>query len=133
MSTNTVFLQASRQKLRFAANSGFLAVEDLWDLTLKKLDQIAVETDSRLKKSTTSFLENPSRPSAETRDDELRLEILKTVIDAKQTENRVAREAAAKASQVAFLKELRAKRELQVMENLSIEDIDKQIAELQAQ
>lgn len=128
---SNVFLQASKQKLRLSTTSGLLAVDDLWDLSLKKLDQIAVETDSRLKKSTTSFLENPSRPSAEALDDALRLEVLKVVIEVKQTENKTAREAAAKASQVAFLKDLLNQKELKNLQELSVEDIQKQLAELQ--
>ena len=42
------FEKASKLKLRFSTNRGELSIEDLWDLSLESLDQIAVAIDKAL-------------------------------------------------------------------------------------
>jgi hypothetical protein len=127
------FLVASRRKLRFVAPNGSqLDIEDLWDLSLKALDAIAVSVDAALAPRSKSFLENPDRKAdLEQADNELRLEILKTVITVKQIENKVAREAAAKAKSLDFLKSLREKKQIEALEGLSAEEIEAQIAAIE--
>ena len=44
-----LFEKASRDKSRFATNRGEVTVEDLWDLTLPQLNQLAKSLNKRLK------------------------------------------------------------------------------------
>lgn len=46
----------TRGKLRFQTNKGPLSIEQLWDLSLADLDQLAVQLESETKKQTRSFL-----------------------------------------------------------------------------
>ncbi len=124
------FIAATKAKLRFAIN-GHIAIEDLWDLPLSKLDEMAVAIDSELSKTRKSFLENPDRKAAATQEeDALRLEVLKLVIETKQNENKAKREASAKRARREFLERIREKREIDQLESLSIEDIDRELAAL---
>jgi hypothetical protein len=127
------FLTATRKKLRFPSNNGHLSTEDLWDLPLKDLDKLAVAADGNLGVGRKTFLENPGDvPNPTQEENELRLATILAVIGVKQEENKAKKEAADKKAQLAFLTELKKKRELADLESLSAEEIDKQIAALAA-
>ena len=133
MSETNVFQEASRRKLRFVAPNGFLTSEDLWDLSLKQLDGMAVTIDTELGKARKSFLDNPDRAVTAARtEDELRLEILKAVITTKQEENAAKRASQDKAARKAFLTNLLQKKQIDQLESLPIEDIEKELAALEA-
>lgn len=73
-----IFERASRSKLRFASSKGFLSTEDLWELSLERLDTLAKAVNRELKASSEeSFIEVKSEKDSEV---ELALEILKHVI-----------------------------------------------------
>ena len=125
------FAIAARNKLRFHTSGGSLAAEDLFDLSLKDLDRLAVEIHGGLQENSTSFLENPDRKvSAAQAENELRLEVLKAVIGIKQDENKARLDAAAKAKRREFLKGLQEKKRMDALESLSEEEIAAQLAEL---
>lgn len=129
---SNVFLTATKIKLRFPSGRGQLATEDLWDLSLKKLDEMAVAIDASVGERKT-FLANPdTQVTLEQAEQSLRLEVLKEVIKTKQDENSAALAASKKRAHKEFLKSLKEKKQLAQMEDLSIEDIDKQLAELEA-
>lgn len=131
MEKNALFVAASRCKLRIPTTKGPLAVEDLWDLSLKSLDEIAVKLDAKIQPSRKSFLDNPDpKKDAQAEADMLALEIIKVIIGIKQEENKAAREASSKAAQIAFLRGLKEKKRMEALEGLSMEEIDKQITEL---
>lgn len=134
MDTNHPFVTASRRQLRFATAKGHLNVEDLWELSLKDLDAIALRVDGEIKPGARkSFLENPDKKADQAAaDNELRLEVLKFVIDVKQAENKAARSASEKRAQITLLKELRDKKLLQGLESLTAEQIEAQLKELEA-
>ena len=128
---NSVFFTAAKQKLRFNSSNGHLQAEDLWDLPLKKLDEMAVAIDATLGKTRKSFLENPDpKSSAVQVADELRMEVLKAVIADKQDENKAKREAADKSARRESLKGLLEKKKIDQLESLSAEDIEKELAAL---
>jgi len=61
---------------------------------------------------------------------ENKLEIVKFVIEYKQEKAEAAKNRAAKAEQKAFLLDLKRRKEVAALENLSTEEIDKQLAAL---
>ena len=128
---NNLFIQAAKSKLRFTTTRGQLTVEDLFDLNLKSLDAVGQVIIAELKPGSSSLLENPDpRVSAATTESELRLEIIKFVIETKQTENKAALAASLNRRQREFLEGLKEKRQIDAMESLTIEEINAQLAAL---
>lgn len=128
---NNLFIQAAKSKLRFRTETGHLTVEDLFDLSLQSLNRIGQVIISELKPGSTSLLENPDpRVSAATAENELRLEIIKFVIETKQSENKAAVAASLNRRQREFLEGLKEKRQIDAMESLTLEEIDAQLAAL---
>jgi hypothetical protein len=124
---NELFAQATKAKLRF----GNFSTEDLWDLSLKDLDKLAIDIDSQLEGKTKSFLENPDPKEAKKQSQQkLALEVLKFVIGVKQAENKARLEASAKKNQKEFLASLLEKKTMEQLENLTVDEIKAQIAAL---
>lgn len=129
--TNTAFKDATKRKLRFNIGQGHASTEDLWDMTLKSLDEAAVAIDTELGKTRKSFLDNPDRvATAAKADNELRLEVLKGVIETKQADNAAKRSAADKAARKAFLLNIQQKKRIDQLESFSMEDIEKELKAL---
>ena len=125
---NDLFLAASRRQLRFSTTRGHLTTEDLWQLNLKSLDQLAVGVDAETKPGQKSFLENPdAKADAAEADNLLRLEILKAIIQIKQEENKAAVAESSKRRQKEFLKELLEKKKIGAMESMSAEELQAQL------
>lgn len=90
MSDVSIFEAASRMKLRFQTAKGLVSTEDLWALPLTKLDEIAVEINSKIKATATgSFLTPKTNPDAEL---SLALEILIYIMAKHQAENAAVRD-----------------------------------------
>lgn len=125
--SNDAFIQASRRQLRFASRQGPITTEDLWTLQLKDLDTIGQKVMAEIQPGTTSLLENPDpKINSARQDNELRLEIIKTVIAIKQDENKAAFVAAGNRRRKELL--------TQILETKKIEEIGgKSIAELEAE
>lgn len=97
MSTN-IFELAARGKIRFASKRfASLTVEDLFDLNLRELDDIAKGINRSINsEKEESFLSENKNPVQ--KDLQLRLEILKYVINVLETEQKARMEAASKAA-----------------------------------
>lgn len=122
------FLKASRAKLRFASGKGFLSVEDLWDLSLESLDTIAKAVNKQLKAETEeSFIGKRTTKNTEL---ELQLEILKEVIQIKLEEKDAKAARAERNAKLAQLKELAASKSNEALQGLSLEEVNKMIADL---
>lgn len=130
--SNDLFIVASRKRYRFESGRGELTVENLWDLSLTSLDTIAKALNRKLKESAEeSFIATPTtRKNTEL---ENKLEILKYVIGVKQAELEKSKKAAAKSAQIAQLRELAATKANEALSAKSLEDIEKMIAELEAE
>jgi len=126
---NTLFATALQKKLRFVSRTGQIGTEDLFDLSLAALDKMAVAVSQELDNQQKTFLETPSRKASE--DLGLAFAVLKEVISIKQTAAKAKAEAADKRARRAFLMDLKSKKETQQLEQLSVEDIDKQLAALE--
>jgi len=122
----SIFEQAARQKLRFKAVNGLVATEDLWDLPLAQLDDIAKGLRKDLRDADDSFIDEKKANTAL----ELRFEIVKHVITAKLADRDAAaikRENAARRRQ---LLEVLADKQGESLRSRSIEDIQKELDSL---
>mgnify|MGYP007071664755 CR=1 FL=1 len=125
------FQKASRLKLRFSTTKGELSVEDLWDLSLESLDVIAKGVNKRLKdESEESFIGKKSTKNTEL---ELRLEILKEVIEFRLKEKEAKALRVAKNAKLAQLKELANNKANEQLSGMSLDEINKLISELEAE
>lgn len=126
----STFLKASKKKLRFATSKGELSTEQLWDLSLTSLDTIAKAVNKRIKDSEEeSFIGKKTSGNA---DDELRLEVLKEVIRVKMEDQDKRAKASERAEKLRHLKQLATEKQTEAFGNQSLEEIQKQIAELSA-
>jgi hypothetical protein len=125
----SIFEKASKAKLRFSTSRGQLSTEDLWDLSLESLDQIAVAIDKALETAgKKSFIGKRDTTNTTL---ELQLEILKHIIEVKLAEKDAKAKRVERNAQLAQLKELAASKSNEALQGKSLEEINKMIAELQ--
>lgn len=125
------FERATKLKLRFESARGLLTVEDIWDLSLANLDTLAKAVNKRLKdEQEESFI--PTARRGQTSELDLKLEILKHVIQVKVDEQEVRKARAERQAKLAQLKELAATKANEQIASKSLEDIQKMIAELES-
>lgn len=126
------FIRAARIGLRFSTSRGHLAVEDMFQLTLKDLDAVGQTIIARLERSSSkSLLANPDKSASKANDeDNLRLDIIKVIIDIKQTENAEAARRLTNKRQKDLIAEILEKKRLGAMEDKSIEELEKELASL---
>lgn len=132
-----LFERALRKKLRFSSPVGMLSTEQLWDLPLiakgdkPSLDNVARLASQELKElGEESFVEVKADPKKS--DAELRLEVVKHVIAARQADAAKAEKAAETAQTKKALQEALAGKQADALKNMSEEDIKKKLAELDA-
>lgn len=132
INVNDLFIQAARQKLRFASPKGMLTTEDLFDLPLRGLDSLALNFDRAIREAPTkSFLEGESN-----KDDlfskhlQLAMDIVLYVIGVKQAEAKKAKDSLARAEKRQRLLEILSKKENQALEGSTPEDIKKMLEDL---
>ncbi len=133
-----IFERAARTKLRFPSNLapiGELTVEQLWDLPLTgkagriDLDTLARATFGELKGiEEASFVDTKPNPNKVLL--ELRLDILKHVIKAKQDAAVAAEKAAATRAYKEKLLHAKSSKEEQKLANMSEAEIDAELAKL---
>jgi hypothetical protein len=125
-----IFKKASKIKLRFQTAKGSLSTEELWDLSLQSLDTLAKGVNRSLKASEEeSFLTPKSSKDSE---EELRLEILKTVIRDKQELAALAADRAAKRERADQIRQLLASKELEALGSKTPEELKAELAALEA-
>ena len=130
-----IFERASRKKLRFESAIGFLTTEQLWDLPLvaelgTSLDGLARAVHTKLKDfDEVSFVD--TKPNPEKIEMQLRLDILKHIIDAKMAQRSEAEQAAKTAEHKRKLyAALEAKTEDE-LKGKSRKELEEEIAELE--
>ena len=134
MNITNPFTKAARTKLRFDSGSGHLTSEDLFDLSLKDLDRMgrAIRTRINDRGDGGSLLDNPdNRETAAMKEDQLRFDIIKAVIDIRQTENREKKTAADKAAELKFLNSLLEKKKMDKLEGMDLAEIEARIAAIE--
>jgi hypothetical protein len=130
-----MFEKATRMKLRFASPLGGLTVEDLWDLPLTSartnqanLNNIAKDVSRQLKAEGEEDFVNPKGSADEVL--QLKLDILKHVIQVRQAENEAARAAAERKDKKAKLLELIARKQDAQLEGKPLEELQAMVADL---
>lgn len=128
--TEQLFEQASRLKVRFSSSLGQLSVEDLWDLPLSTRSDNRVSLDAiaiYLHKQTRDTAEMISfvTPAADTGNIELQLkfEIVKHVIAVRVAERDALKAASDRREKKQRLLELIAKKEDQSLEEKTVDEL----------
>ncbi|ARK07909.1 hypothetical protein phiA829_089 [Aeromonas phage phiA8-29] len=129
-----MFEQATRNKLRFESAKGPLTVEQVWDAPLTSrngfsLDDIAKQAKRELDAlSEESFVEqvSPLKSVAV-----LKLEVVKHIISVKLAEKEVASKRAERAELRRQLTEALAEKQSDAIKNMSPEEIQKRLKELE--
>ena len=123
-----LFEKASRLKLRFKSTNGQLSIEDLWDLSLESLDKLAKSLNKQVKEAEEeSFITTRSKANKEL---DLAFELVKYIISVKLTEAEEKKTRLEKAAKKAKIQEILDKKKDGALEAASIEDLEKQLAEL---
>ena len=137
MQTNTntnIFEIVTRAKIRFPSTRGELSVEQLWDVPLLSkdnfdLDTIAKEANRRLKALTEESFVRTERTAAHDRA-ETTLAVVKHIIAVKIEEEETAKKRAENRVKKARLLEILAEKEDGKLSELSVKELQKQIAAL---
>jgi hypothetical protein len=91
----TPFERATKQKLRFDTALGRINVEDLWDIPLEQLDQLAQELHKEVESGEeVSFIE-AKKPTAAFTELKLKFDVVKRVIEVRLAAQKKAEKAAA--------------------------------------
>lgn len=124
-----MYKKALRTKLRFSTTKGKLTTEDLFDLSLTDLNNLAIALDKKLSETPRKSFISDLTP--DTQEDELRFNIVKDIITLKLVERNAAQNAKAKAAEKAQLLEILHRKKNEALENLSVAEIEAKIAELE--
>ncbi len=126
-----IFEKGIRNKVRYSTSKGLLSIEDLYDLSLESLDVIAIGVDKDLETAgKKSFI--GKRNTANTAL-QLKLDIVKHVIEVKLAEKEAKANKAAKAAKIIQLKEIIGRKSLTELENKSTDDLLKELEALEAE
>jgi hypothetical protein len=123
-----MYKKALRTKLRFSTTKGKLTTEDLFDLSLTDLNNLAISLDKKLSETPRKSFISDIAP--DTQEDELRFNIVKDVITLKLAERNAAQNAKAKAAEKAQLLEILHRKKNEALENLSVAEIEAKLASL---
>lgn len=134
MTTETLFIYAARNKIRFTSIKGMLTVEQLWDLPLRSgdnfnLDAVAREANRQLKAATEESFVATERTLEHTRL-ETALEIVKYIIACKLDEEAAAKKRADNKAEREALLRILADKQQDKMSKLSEAELKRRIEAL---
>lgn len=127
MMMEKMFELATRTKMRFPFK-GMISVEDLWDLSVQSLDSIYKTLNSQLKQAQEESLLLVKK--AEDKELELKVELIKYIVQVKLDEAQVRAQAKEKKEMKQKLMEIRASKQNEELLNKTTEELDAMIAEL---
>lgn len=128
MSELNLFEVATRNNYQFPFR-GMINVIDLWDLSLTSLDSIFKTLNAESKKS-----QEESLLATKTKEDEEisnKIGIVKYIVGVKLAEKKAREDAKKNAEKRQRLLEIKAKRQDAALENMSDEELNKALAELE--
>lgn len=126
MNTN-IFETATKEKYRFPYK-GLISVEDLWDLNVNQLDGIYKALNAE--KKTTEEDSLLGQRSKEEQELLTKIEIVKYIFAAKQAETEARKQKAVNDEKKRRIMELIAKKQDEALEEQSIDELEKMLAEL---
>lgn len=127
MSKN-MFEVATRTKMRFPFK-GMISVEDLWDLSVQNLDKVFKTLNSQRKEAQEESLLNAKASEDEALDTQIA--IVKYIFDVKSEEHAAMVKAAENKEKKQKIMALMAKKDDEKMENMSKEELQKLLDELE--
>lgn len=137
-----IFEQASRFDLRFPSTKGLLEVKDLWKLPrTHKNDNVITLTvlikdahsvlQSKTKLSDELAFLNENNKKQELDLDQLRFDILKYIYEVKVSEENATNDVQRLKKELEKRLDAKYQKQEELMKNKSVEELDKEIAELQ--
>ena len=128
MSDMNLFEVATRANYQFPFR-GMINVIDLWDLSLTNLDSVFKTLNAEVKKlEEESLLHTKSKEDEESSN---KIEIVKYIVNVKLNEKKKRENDIKNAETRQKLLEIKAKRQNAALENMSDEELDKALAELE--
>lgn len=128
MSELNLFEVATRNNYQFPFR-GMINVIDLWNLSLTNLDSVFKTLNAESKKSQEeSLLVTKSKEDEEISN---KIEIVKHIVSVKLAEKKAREDAKKNAEKRQRLLEIKAKRQDAALENMSDDELDKALAELE--
>ena len=127
MSKN-MFEVATREKMRFPFK-GMISVEDLWDLSVQNLDKVFKVLNSQRKEAQEESLLNVKSSEDEVLDTQIA--IVKYIVGVKLEEQAARVKAAENKEKKQKIMALMAKKDDEEMENMSREELQKLLDELE--
>lgn len=128
-----LFEYATRNKIRFSTERGYLTVEDLWDLPListrgLSLDQVGRDLRKAIRENEEESLVEVYNPIEN--EMTIMFNIVKHIIDTKQQENINRKNKAEKDLKIKKLEEILARKTEDSLNELSIDDIQAEIEKI---
>lgn len=123
-----MFEVATRTKMRFPFK-GMISVEDLWDLSVQNLDKVFKTLNSQRKEVQEESLLDTK--SSEDERLETQIEIVKYIVNVKLEERAARVKAAENKEKKQKIMALMAKKDDEEMENMSREELQKLLDELE--
>ncbi|ADQ55840.1 conserved uncharacterised protein [Salmonella phage Vi01] len=120
-----MFDQATRLKLRFNSNKGLLSVEQVWDLNLNALNELAKDLSRQVKEAASDEEDFIGVKSAVDSQLQLRFDIVKAIIGVKLKERDESATAAERKANNQAIMELIQRKKQQELEGLSVEELEK--------
>lgn len=130
-----IFEKASRLRLRFNVGTlSNLTVEDLWSLPLtgnkgNSLDALAISLNKKLTDETPKSYVTKTDTKTDTTT-QLSFDIVKHIIDVRLAEQAAQQDKMIKSAKRAQLEQLKSQKQMAELENLTIEEIDQRLKEL---
>lgn len=119
-----MFDKVTRMKLRFESNKGLLSVEQVWDLSLTALNEMAKGLSRQVKAAETDeedFIGTKSNVDSEL---QLRFDVVKHIIGVKLKERDDSRDAAERKANNQIILELIQRKKQQELESKSVEELE---------
>jgi hypothetical protein len=122
-----LFEKATRLKLRFIEGVGQISTEDLWSLSLTRLDALARALNKEMRDKEVSFIgENNEATSLV----QLRFDVVKHIIDVKLAEKDARKQAEDLRQRKEQLRAALADRLHEDLKSKSVDEIQKELAAL---
>lgn len=121
-----LFIDASRERLRFKTSVGMVSTEDLWELRLEDLDKLYKSLKKQSKEADEESLLKTKTAANKTLD--LQIEIVKYVVKVRLEEEEAKKLRKEKAQKRAQIRELIEKKAVENLEGKTIEELEKELA-----